>query len=174
MNSKWSALLFCTFAAIVAAIYVVNPFRDSGYSPVGRLWGLRPMEVPSAGVEPTIQVGSNVWMSAWPYLRDDPAPGDIVVFRYPANRSILYCKRVVAVGVSTIELRNGTVQVDERVVKEPYTGHSHSDNPESQERALVRVPPHRYFVLGDNRSNSLDSGLYGSIQRPHIVGRMIE
>lgn len=78
-------------------------------------------------------------------------------------------KRVVALPGETIEIRNNTVFIDGEALDEPYLRpaiRTRWDNTE----ALV-VPTGEYFVMGDNRTRSLDSRRFGPITSEEIIGR---
>lgn len=122
--------------------------------------------------------------------------GDIIVFHYPVHPSQHFVKRVVGVPGDRIHLADKHVFVNGVPVEEPYAQYkSHlrdayrDDFPNSeflsagvearwwlQMRELVHrgelvVPPGQYFVLGDNRDESLDSRYWGFVPRENIVGR---
>ncbi|MFB3813358.1 MAG: signal peptidase I [Terriglobales bacterium] len=122
--------------------------------------------------------------------------GDIVVFRYPVRPQQHFVKRVIGLPGDRIHLRDKQVYVNGKPLQEKYvvfrstTPDAYRDdfprtellnsNIESrwwlQVRELVRngeltVPPDRYFVLGDNRDESLDSRYWGFVPRENIIGR---
>ncbi len=122
--------------------------------------------------------------------------GDIIVFRYPVHPEQHFVKRVIGVPGDHIRLKNKQVFVNDEPLRESYTVYRsvgrdpyRDDFPRTdflnanvearwwlQMRTLVRqgeltVPPGRYFVLGDNRDESLDSRYWGFVPRENIVGR---
>lgn len=122
--------------------------------------------------------------------------GDIVVFRYPVKPSDHFVKRVIGLPGDRIHLERKRVYVNGKPLTEPYVHlrrgsfEEFRDNfPASpgpftdvtaswflQMRALVRdgelvVPANSYFVLGDNRDNSLDSRYWGFVPRENVIGR---
>ncbi len=122
--------------------------------------------------------------------------GEIVVFRYPVHPDQHFVKRVVAVPGDRVRLVNKQVFVNGRAVRESYAIHvarefdSYRDDfpqPDLLTPALdvhwwlemrklvhggdLEVPAERYFVLGDNRDESLDSRYRGFVPRDHIIGR---
>ena len=122
--------------------------------------------------------------------------GDIVVFHYPVHPSQHFVKRVIGVPGDRIRLSDKHVFVNGVPLQEPYAlykSHIHDsyrdEFPNSeflsagveakwwlQMRELVHrgelvVPPGQYFVLGDNRDESLDSRYWGFVPRENIVGR---
>jgi len=80
-------------------------------------------------------------------------------------------KRVVAIGGSTVEIRNGITYVDGQPLAEPYLPTRLRPAGDSLQMAATRVPADSYFVMGDNRDGALDSRDFGPISRDHIIGR---
>ena len=124
----------------------------------------------------------------------DVRRGDIVVFRWPGDIRQNYVKRVIGVPGDRLRLLNKQLYLNGRAVQEPYTVHktayfdSYRDSfpaepnvrlPDAAmgmlERNVVNgellVPPGAYFVMGDNRDNSLDSRYWGFVPRDNIMGK---
>jgi signal peptidase I len=110
--------------------------------------------------------------------------GDIVVFRFPPDPSRDFIKRVVGLPGETVEIRDRTVYVDGRPLREPYVFHSDdriwpddSSIPEEKRRRdqlpPTRVPEGAYFVMGDNRDDSSDSRDWGPVPGGLLVGRAL-
>jgi len=122
--------------------------------------------------------------------------GDIVVFYFPVDASQFLVKRVIGLPGDHIRLRNKMVYVNGEPLKESYVVHKqwipdgYRDNFPNQQaysRDIDRrwryelanyvsdgelvVPAEHYFVMGDNRENSLDSRYWGFVPRANIVGR---
>jgi signal peptidase I len=135
-----------------------------------------------------------IWGEILPY--EPIRRGDIIVFRYPVHPQQHFVKRVIGVPGDHIRLRHKQVFVNGVPLREKYViFHSNAYDPyrddfprtdflnsnvESrwwlQMRSLVHdgelvVPPHSYFVLGDNRDESLDSRYWGFVPRENIIGR---
>lgn len=133
------------------------------------------------------------WRFLLPYR--EVQRGDIVVFHYPLAPSVHVVKRVIGLPHDTVRLQDGKVWVNGRPLEEPYAIHDGGDpgsfrdnfpsraytdpgintrwwgemQQDTQDGALV-VPPGQYFVLGDNRNDSLDSRYWGFVPRQNIVG----
>lgn len=116
--------------------------------------------------------------------------GDIIAFDSPMEDSVLYCKRLIGLPGDTVEIRHGMAYVNGRRLKlaptvmptiEADTIHSVSFPRESEwnthNYGPLVVPQDEanpyYFVLGDNRRNSLDSRVWGFVRHHDIVGRVI-
>jgi signal peptidase I len=134
------------------------------------------------------------WNFTLPYA--GPDRGDIIIFRYPIRPSQHFVKRVVALPGDRIRMLNKQVFVNGQPLHENYTMFKSrgidpyrddfpntdyfSENVERrwwiQMKSLIHngellVPPGQYFVLGDNRDESLDSRYWGFVPAENIVGR---
>ena len=94
---------------------------------------------------------------------------DVVVFSYGNDRLI---KRIIGLPGETIEYKNNKLYVNGKYMKEPFL----KNNQETYDFKLkkigiTKVPKGNYFVLGDNRTNSTDSRMIGTIQKEQIQGK---
>jgi signal peptidase I len=127
---------------------------------------------------------------------DTPQRGDIIVFR-GHHEDIDLVKRLVGMPGDTLAMRNGTLFVNGQPQDEPYArytdprgdgGHPWMDwqagfltdsaaaypyHPSRDVWGPIVVPADGFFVLGDNRDESLDSRYWGFISRPQIKGRAV-
>ncbi|HWW60192.1 MAG TPA: signal peptidase I [Thermoanaerobaculia bacterium] len=126
---------------------------------------MRIYSIPSASMSPTLQIGDHIVVT--PYFDGDPRRGDVVVFRMPSDPGALVVKRVIGVPGDLIDSRLGRVRIGEHTLTEPYLL---ADAATGAIEAQI-VPPRSYFVMGDNRANSLDSRSWGTLPREQIVGR---
>ena len=98
---------------------------------------------------------------------DPPARGEVIVFNYPLDPKKDFVKRVVGLPGETVEVRDGTVYVNDEALSEPYL--AGRDNSEAHE---VTLGEKEYYVIGDNRRNSNDSRSWGPVPEDNIVGRV--
>ncbi|MDO8581814.1 MAG: signal peptidase I [bacterium] len=105
----------------------------------------------------------------------DPTRGEIVVFRYPRDQRQFFIKRIIGLPGDTVNFDNGrvtifnTVYPDGRVLEEPYI----DSVPSRTGMTSITLGADEYFVMGDNRSASLDSRSFGSVKRSLIIGRTL-
>jgi len=92
----------------------------------------------------------------------------VIVFRSPANASQLMVKRIVAVPGDLIDSRDGRVRIGERTIVEPYLLKQATTGAISAQL----VAGESFFVMGDNREDSLDSRRWGTLPRGLVVGRV--
>jgi signal peptidase I len=190
--SGWRGQLV-QLAAIVLVVFVAK----------GAL--AEPFYVPSGSMEPTLQIGDALLASKYAYgystaslpiqinlpesgrvFGEPPKRGDVVVFRWPGDRSQAWVKRVVGLpgdriqmrqgqlfindhaaslkadGIGEAEDENGAVEPAYRYVETLPDGVAHAifkirDNGRLDNTPEVTVPPDHLFVMGDNRDNSADS-----------------
>jgi signal peptidase I len=174
MKARTPLLVVLLLATIEGAVYLLNPLRVASYDPRLRFWGITLFWNPSRSMEPTIHKDAIFFVSAWPHWNSDPKVGDIIVFRYPWNRSVLYVKRVIGRSGSTVELREGAVVLDHKLLSEPYLRGQELTSDYARTMAPVVVPKNEYFVLGDNREKSADSRTWGFVPRSNIVGKVVK
>jgi signal peptidase I len=121
--------------------------------------------IPSASMAPTLEPGDQIVVT--PYFRGLPERGDVVVFESPSERGQLMVKRVIGTPGELVDSRLGYVRVGGYTLTEPYVL-----RPASAGAIDAQIiPADSYFVLGDNRDDSLDSRSWGVVPRSHIVGR---
>ncbi len=149
--------------------------------------------IASASMADTLLTGDQVLVLP---LTKAPVRGEIVQFRYPADRAQMFLKRVVAVGGDRVRLRDKQLIVNGTPVNEPYatyrTGFTDEfrDNfpaaptinlPAAWQEQLrantmngeLIVPAGKFFVLGDNRDESLDSRYFGFLEQGDLTGRPV-
>lgn len=129
-------------------------------------------EVRQRSMEPTLLSGDRVLVSKVDYRLHPPERGDIIVFRPPIDTNIPYVKRVVALPGETVDLRDGRVAVNGRLLDEPYA-FGQTQVRSSQVRFPFRVPAGHVFVLGDNRPVSGDSREWGPVPDENVIGKVI-
>ncbi len=101
------------------------------------------------------------------YYLDDPQRGDVIVFNYPDGTERDFIKRVIGVPGDTVEIREGKIYINGLYAMEPY-----DFIPFNYDAAPTLVGKDKLYVLGDNRSDSEDSHLWGLLDQSHIVGKV--
>jgi signal peptidase I len=163
-------------------------------------WIVKPYQIPSGSMEPTLDIGQRVLVNRFIYHFHEPRIGDIVVFHPPAGAesssecgvllkgmqpletgeacpkstpqesSQTFIKRIVAVGGDTLSIKEGHPVVN---------GVEKTDEPytnpcrggyECNLPKTIKIPPGYFFMMGDNRGESDDSRYWGPVPKSWIIG----
>lgn len=168
-GSRWlehvRSLRVRTWVLLVVLAVVVNPLTVLWLSSAT----LSVQVAGSGSMEPTIPVGHWYVLNQMAYGESDPQRGDIVGLTAPYRGEKLgLTKRVVGLPGEKVQLYGGLVYINDVPLEEPYL-----DQPAATwDDWPVYLGGDEYYVLGDNRRNSLDSRRIGPIQRSAIESRM--
>lgn len=136
--------------------------------------------IPSGSMENTLLIGDHLIMSRVGYdagvpftnwhvpLWRNPHRQQVIIFKPPfAPDTPDYVKRVIGLPGDVVDIHDGAVWVNGQRLVENYTiGRT---DPYDQ-KFPFKVPPDKYFVMGDNRGNSYDSRFWGPVPRNDIIG----
>jgi signal peptidase I len=156
---------------------------------------IKPYQIPSPSMEPTLDVNERVLVNRFIYHFTDPEVGDVVVFHPPAGANgtnecgvedlppneacpeptaeksdTNFIKRIVAGPGDTLSIEDGQPVVNGERPEEdfimPCGGGTACNLPEE-----ITIPPDHYFMMGDNRGASQDSRFWGPVPRDWIIGQ---
>lgn len=149
----------------IIAILIVIPIR---------LFIAQPFIVSGASMDETFHSGEYLIVDQVSYYFEQPARGDVVIFRYPRDPSKFFIKRVIGVPGDTITIENSQVTITNEEYPEGFT----LDEPYIKSMAPAptmteTLGDREYFVMGDNRDQSSDSRAWGVLQEERIVGRAL-
>ena len=144
--------VFIIFIVVVIRVFFIDPVRVDGHS-----------------MDTTLQNGEIMLLNKIIYKRHDIKRFDIVVIK---ENNKLIIKRVIALPGEAIQYKDNTLYVDGKKVDDPYPSTS-TDDFSIEDIGHTKVPGDTYFVMGDNRSDSLDSRYpsVGVINKTQILGR---
>lgn len=133
----------------------------------------------------------NHWLIRW----SRPERGDIIVFKFPQNPDVYYIKRLIGLPGDQISVRDGRLQVNgqewglekiENPLPESENNFSYwqesaeavprhivrflETSAQNHEETLYKVPPGKYFFMGDNRDQSSDGRVWGFVDESLLVG----
>lgn len=122
--------------------------------------------VPSESMVPTLQDGD--FLFATKYDKAEIKRYDVVLFNFPDNERLCFVKRVIGMPGDTIEIKDGRVYANGVLCQDNFVEELSNDD------GIYQVPEECYFMLGDNRNNSLDSRFWENtfVQQDQIRGRV--
>ena len=167
------------FEAIIIAIILALFIRS---------FIVQAFKIPSGSMLPTLQIGDHLLVNKFLYGVKIPMTGkilipwkspgrdDVVVFRFPKDRSIDYIKRVVGVAGDTIEIKNKQLFINGDAITNPHAYYEEKDvlkvtSGPRDNMGPVKVPSGTIFVMGDNRDNSYDSRFWGFVPLNDVLGK---
>ncbi len=148
------------------AIVIVIPIRT---------FIAQPFIVSGASMDPTFTTGQYLIVDQLTYHFENPKREDVVIFRYPLNPKVYFIKRIIGLPGETVTLKAGVITVINKgnpngvTISDPHVAATHK----TSDNFNVTLGPTEYFVMGDNRAESLDSRSWGPLENKYIVGRPI-
>lgn len=139
------------------------------------LFIMSPQEINGASMEPNFHNGEYILTNKVVYRVFAPQRGDVVIFKSPRNKEIDYIKRIIALPDERVRLSNNAIYVNDERLPEIYLspGIYIFGGSYLQENQEIIVPPGTYFVLGDNRPQSLDSREFGPVDKEDFIGKAL-
>ncbi len=119
---------------------------------------------------PTFESGEYLIVDQMSYRFSEPERGDVIVFRFPQDKSKFFIKRIIGLPGETIEVAERETAItnvngNSFILPEEYIEKEKSNVPQ-----VVTLTDNEYFVMGDNRLESLDSRIWGPLKKEDIVG----
>ena len=159
MNEKGKEILktLLTYIGIILVVILI------------RIFFIDPVRVDGKSMDTTLKNGEILLLNKIVYKKGDIKRFDIVVID-EGDKSII--KRVIGLPGETIEYKDNKLYIDSKEVNDPYPS-SKTDDFSIEDIGHTKIPGDTYFVMGDNRINSLDSRYpsVGVIKKEQIIGR---
>jgi len=153
------------FKFAVLALVIVIPFR---------LFIAQPFIVSGASMSPTFETGQYLIVDQVSYYFEEPQRGDVVIFKYPNDHSKYFIKRIIGLPGEVVQLANGnTTIVEPGTEEEVLLNEEYLIADKTDDHLTITLSSNEYFVMGDNRSASSDSRMWGPIKRNEIVGKAL-
>ena len=153
-----------------------------------RTFVVQAFKIPSGSMIPTFQVGDRIFVNKFiygarvPFLNMNlpavrqPRRGDIIVFVSPETPQKDFVKRLIAVGGEKVEIKDGKILINGKIVEEPSSVRSvyyYNSGDYGKEGSVIEVPKDSYFALGDNSASSRDSRFWGFVPKKNLLGKVI-
>jgi signal peptidase I len=131
------------------------------------------VKVVGVSMVPTLADSEHYLLNRWVYYFHPPKRSDVVVLRDPSDNGFSV-KRVIAVAGDSIYMKNGYVYVNGQKLTEPYLAPDTATFTNTKYKdELFTCGKGQFFVLGDNRMNSIDSRAYGPVPIKNILGMIV-
>ena len=128
--------------------------------------------VPTGSMENTIMAGDRVIALRFSYMFGDPKRGDVAIFKYPDDPTgkTNYVKRVIGLPGEIVEIIDGEVYIDGEILEESYIREETIGS-----YGPYEVPEDCYFMMGDNRNNSLNSRFWDNtfVEEDQMLGKVV-
>lgn len=139
-----------------------------------RYYLIQPFFVKGQSMEPNFDDKDYILVNKLGYRLQRPQRGDVIIFRYPLDPGEYFIKRIIGLPTETVEVKNNTVVIHDAEHPEGFTLNEKAYLPDYQRtdgNTRVKLDFNEYFVLGDNRTHSSDSRVWGPLNRSFISGR---
>jgi len=161
---KVVAFFWDTVKLAIIALLIVLPIR---------YFVIQPFFVLGASMEPTYYNHEYLIVDEISYRFNSPKRGDVIVFKYPEDISQFFIKRVIGLPGERVVVSGGEVTVynsentEGIMLKEPYI----PEYVKTFGDIDIALEANEFFVLGDNRTASLDSRRFGALKKEYIIGK---
>ena len=155
---KFGLLIFEVVKVVLISLAIILPIR---------LFLVQPFYVDGASMEPNFYNIEYLIIDEISYRFNEPQRGEVVVLKNPKDTRVYFIKRIVGLPGETVEIKDGKVSIDGKILNEAYIEHL-----SSQSHEALTLAENDYFVMGDNRANSYDSRTIGPVNRDYVIGRV--
>lgn len=130
--------------------------------------------VEGSSMETTLSDGDNLIADKITYRFRDPERFDIIVFPFQYKENTFYIKRIIGLPGETVQIdEKGNIYINGEILTESYGREVIKPENVGIAAEPITLGEDEYFVLGDNRNNSIDSRteIVGNVHRDEIIGR---
>lgn len=132
-----------------------------------RTFIVTPAQVDGSSMKPTLSNNNLVILNKLDYRLNDIKRFDIVVVDIKTEKII---KRVIGLPGDTVSYKNKTLYINGKKVEENFTHTNDTRDFKLGDIGYQKIPGDKYFVVGDNRNNSMDSRMIGLVDKDQILG----
>ena len=156
---------------------------------------IKPVVISGSAMTPSYKNGERYLANKLTYITSVPKRGDVVVYRFPQNQRFLFIGRIIGLPGERLTIQDGKVTINGNLLTEDYlTKGTITETMEKrefrdidefqgklekaggpktlEEGQKIILPVKSYFIMGDNRSGSIDSRSLGFVKREEILGKL--
>ena len=129
-------------------------------------------QIIGSSMEPNLSNGNLIFLDKVIYKIKKPLRGDIISFSYSDTNNLI--KRVIGLPGEYVSIKNNKIYIDNKELVEYYLKDQINNDFELSSLGYDKIPDNMYFVLGDNRTDSVDSrdSRVGVISSKDIIGKV--
>ncbi|MDD4412557.1 MAG: signal peptidase I [Patescibacteria group bacterium] len=167
---KFLTFIWETMKMLIVSLAIILPIR---------YFLAEPFYVKGASMEPNFHDHEYLIIDRLNYRFNEPKRGDPVVFRYPNDPREYFIKRLIGLPGETVEVKDGGIYIfntehkDGWKLPEEYLPNGLITISSNPAYAKYELGPDQYYFLGDNRNASMDSRVFGPVNKSFIIGRVI-
>jgi signal peptidase I len=137
-----------------------------------RLFIVQPYIVEGQSMEQSFKNNDYLITEKISYKFREPERGEVIIFHPPDNPSISYIKRVIGLPGDKIDIKDGSIYINDAKLNEAYLSSNEETVTGNQNGISVVLSKDEYYVFGDNRNHSRDSREIGPIPKANIISRV--
>ncbi|MBI5530419.1 MAG: signal peptidase I [Candidatus Doudnabacteria bacterium] len=160
------AFIWDLIKILIIALVIIVPFR---------MFIAEPFVVSGSSMQPNFHNHDYLIIDRLSYLRSQPQRGDVIVLKFPKDTSQFFIKRIIGLPGETVKVGQGFVTIYN--TEHPEGMRITESYLPNQSETFGKTDPvvlgsDEYFVLGDNRTASSDSRVWGILPKDDIVGKV--
>ncbi|MBT4209837.1 MAG: signal peptidase I [Candidatus Komeilibacteria bacterium] len=155
---KFGILVFEIVKVVLISLAIILPIR---------LFLVQPFYVEGASMEPNFYQNEYLIIDEISYRFNEKQRGEVIIFKNPKDTRSYFIKRIIGLPGEEVSVDDGRVYINGEILEESYVENFSSDKHEA-----IILNENEYFMMGDNRSNSLDSRQIGPVHQEYVIGRV--
>ncbi|MFH1030345.1 MAG: signal peptidase I [bacterium] len=163
--AKTFSFIFELIKTVIISLAIILPIR---------YFIIQPFYVKGASMEPNFYDKDYLIINEFTYRVSAPQRGDIVIFKNPRNTKEFFIKRIIGLPNEKIKIYDNKIFLhnteypDGAMIEEIYL----PEGSDTRGNEIVELEENEYYVLGDNRNHSLDSRVFGPINKDLMIGKV--
>lgn len=125
--------------------------------------------IQGSGMSPTLVNGQIIPIDK---TAENYERGDIVIFKYPKDQTQFFVKRIIGLPQESVQFKDASMYINGKKLDE--SGYLSPKVETYGKEEIIKLDNDEYYVLGDNRTASSDSRIWGPIKKELIIGKCIK